>query len=55
VGVRPFEMTPDDILWNEGDNTEIMDIEEDNTLYIKCSSGIHVKGKQMILPSDFEK
>lgn len=56
VGVRPFEMTPDDIiLWNEGNNTEVMDIEEENTFYVKCSSGIHLKGKEMILLSDFEK
>jgi hypothetical protein len=56
VGVRPFEMTPDDIiLWNEGNSTEVMDIEEENTFYTKCSSGIHVKGKEVILLSDFEK
>jgi hypothetical protein len=56
VGVKPFEMTPDDIiLWNEGNNAEIMDIEEENTFCIKCSSGIHVKDKQAILLSEFEK
>lgn len=56
VGVRPFEMTPDDIiLWNERDNTEIMNVEEDNTFYIKCLSGIHMKDKQVILLSDSEK
>jgi hypothetical protein len=56
VGVRPFEMTPDDIiLWNEGDKAEIMDIEGENTFCIKCSSGIHAKGKQMMLLSEFEK
>ncbi|XP_069696397.1 uncharacterized protein [Periplaneta americana] len=56
VGVKPFEMTPDDIiLWNEKDSTEIMDIETENTLFSKFASGIHVKDEKVIMLSDFEK
>lgn len=56
VGVRPFEVTPDDIiLWNEGDSTEIIDIEENNAFCIKFTSGIPVKDERVIMLSDFEK
>ncbi|KDR09953.1 uncharacterized protein LOC110838372 isoform X2 [Zootermopsis nevadensis] len=56
VGVRPFEMTQDDIiLWNEGGSTEIMDIEEENVFCVKYASGIHFKDERLIMLSDFEK
>jgi hypothetical protein len=55
VGVRPFEVTPDDIiLWN-GDSIDIMDIEEENVFYIRFASGIHMKDERSIMLSDFEK
>ena len=56
VGVKPFEVTQDDIiLWNEGSSTEIMDIEEENSFYIKFVTGFHMKDERVIMLSDFEK
>lgn len=56
VGVKPFEVTHDDIiLWNEGDSTEIMDIEEENSFYMKFVTGYHMKDERVIMLSDFEK
>lgn len=56
VGVRPFEVTPDDIiLWNEGDSTEIMDTENENAFYMKFVTGYHMKDESVIMLSDFEK
>jgi hypothetical protein len=56
VGIRPFEVTPDDIiLWNEGDGAEIMDIEKENSLYMKFVTGFHMKDERVIILSDFEK
>lgn len=56
VGVKPFEVTQDDIiLWNEGESTEIMDIEEENSFYMKFVTGFHMKDERVILLSDFEK
>jgi hypothetical protein len=56
VGVRPFEVTPDDIiLWNEKDSTEVMDIEKENVFCIKFASGIYMKDDWQIMLSDFEK
>lgn len=56
VGIRPFEVTPDDIiLWNEGDSTEVMDIEEKNSFYMKFVTGFHMKDERVIMLSDFEK
>lgn len=56
VGVKPFEVTQDDIiLRNEGDSTEVMDIEEENSFYMKFVTGFHMKDERLIMLSDFEK
>ena len=56
VGVKPFEVTHDDIiLWNEGDSTEIMDTEKENSFYMKFVTGYHMKDERVIMLSDFEK
>lgn len=56
VGVKPFEVTQDDIiLWNEGGSTEIMDEEEENSFYMKYVTGFHMKDERVIMLSDFEK
>ncbi|PSN30521.1 hypothetical protein C0J52_24115 [Blattella germanica] len=55
VCVKPFEMTPDDIiLWNNTDCSEIVNIEDENAFY-KFASGMHVKDERAMLLSDFEK
>lgn len=56
--VKPFEMTPDDIiLWNDRNSSEIVNIEEEEEehAYYKFASGIHTKDDRAVLLSDFEK
>ena len=57
VCVKPFEMTPDDIiLWNDRNSYEIVNMdEEEEQRFYKFASGMLVKDDRAILLSDFEK